>query len=145
MTSDEIIKVIDELCNKFGVVIDWTGDNVLPYLEQVFERLVRYEITMNIIYSVICMVFIVSGTVGCVVVCKYYKRAKTMKESNKFFRYVEPHCEITDIVLIIGMLSMVSIIVPLGVLSIFVEDIIKWSMIPEIQIFEYIQHMIGGC
>ena len=30
--SDEIIKVIDELGKRFGIVIDWSSENVLPYI-----------------------------------------------------------------------------------------------------------------
>lgn len=30
--SDQIINVLDALCEKFGLVIDWTSENVVPYL-----------------------------------------------------------------------------------------------------------------
>ena len=32
--GDEIIKVINDLCGKFGIAIDWTSSNVIPYLEE---------------------------------------------------------------------------------------------------------------
>ena len=32
--SEEIIKVLDALAEKFGVAVDWTSANVIPYLEQ---------------------------------------------------------------------------------------------------------------
>lgn len=30
--SDEIIKILDDLGQRFGVVIDWSSENVMPYL-----------------------------------------------------------------------------------------------------------------
>ena len=31
--SDGIIKVLDSLADKFGIAIDWTSSNILPYLQ----------------------------------------------------------------------------------------------------------------
>lgn len=31
--SVEVIKVLDALVEKFGIAIDWTSANVLPYLQ----------------------------------------------------------------------------------------------------------------
>ena len=31
--SDEIIKVLDDLSDRVGITIDWTSQNVLPYLQ----------------------------------------------------------------------------------------------------------------
>lgn len=30
--SDQIIQVLDAICDKFGLAVDWTSTNVLPYL-----------------------------------------------------------------------------------------------------------------
>lgn len=31
--SEDIIKVLDNLAQKFGIAIDWTSQNAMPYLE----------------------------------------------------------------------------------------------------------------
>ena len=36
--SDEFIKVIDALGKKIGIVIDWTSENIMPYIVDLFER-----------------------------------------------------------------------------------------------------------
>ena len=33
--STEIIKILDAICDKFGLVIDWTSQNVTPYMRAV--------------------------------------------------------------------------------------------------------------
>lgn len=30
--SEEVIKILDTIAEKFGLAIDWTSANVLPYL-----------------------------------------------------------------------------------------------------------------
>ena len=47
--TDEIIKLLDELAKRFGVAIDWTSENVMPSLTDLFERFVAYKIVDNII------------------------------------------------------------------------------------------------
>ena len=45
--SDEIIKVLEYLCTKIGLTIDWTSSNVLPYVEQLCGKFVKWEIGTN--------------------------------------------------------------------------------------------------
>lgn len=40
MISDEIIKVLDDLCERFGIVIDWASENVVPQLTVLCEKLI---------------------------------------------------------------------------------------------------------
>lgn len=46
--SSEIIKVLDALCEKFGIVIDWTNNNVLPYVEQLCQKFIVWEISTSL-------------------------------------------------------------------------------------------------
>lgn len=62
--SDEIIKLLNDLSNRFGVAIDWSSKNMTPYLQELFQKYTRYEIVLNIFYIVLCMVI----TVVCVVI-----------------------------------------------------------------------------
>ena len=48
MFSDEIIKILDALCEKFGMAIDWTTENITPYLENLAGRIISFEISTSI-------------------------------------------------------------------------------------------------
>jgi hypothetical protein len=50
--SKEIITVLDYLCNKFGIAIDWTSENVIPYLEDLCRRYIQYEVFTSIAWMV---------------------------------------------------------------------------------------------
>lgn len=64
--SNEIIKVLDAICDKFGLVIDWTSQDVTPYVEQLCEHIVRYELVSSTIYTVLSLVILVVGTIFCI-------------------------------------------------------------------------------
>lgn len=58
--SEEIIKVLDALAEKFGLAVDWTSSNVIPYLEQLCGKYVNYEIATNVIwllFGIACLIF----------------------------------------------------------------------------------------
>lgn len=48
--SDEIIKVLEYLCSKIGLTIDWTSSNMLPYIEQLCGKFVKWEIGTSIVW-----------------------------------------------------------------------------------------------
>ena len=105
--ANEIIKVIDELAKRFGIAIDWTNQNVLPYLEELCYKFVSYELWTSvakiIIYMIIC--FIVSLGI------KYLNKNKdfgvehyTYHDDDKFFRYL---CYIGIIFLLIVLSNFI--------------------------------------
>ena len=53
MVSSQIIDVINELCSKFGIAIDWSQKNVQPYLESLVIKAVNYELYTSIMWIVI--------------------------------------------------------------------------------------------
>lgn len=42
--SNELITVLDYLAQKLGIAVDWTSDNVMPYLKDLCDRFIEYEI-----------------------------------------------------------------------------------------------------
>lgn len=59
--SKEIIEVLEYLCKKIGVVIDWTSDNVLPYVNRLCEQFVKWEIGTSIAWILIMLVLTIIG------------------------------------------------------------------------------------
>ena len=57
--SDAIIKVLNELCDKFGIAIDWTSDNVVPYLQDLMIRYSKYVCYTSIMWLVIGLIIMV--------------------------------------------------------------------------------------
>ncbi len=57
--STEIIKILDAICDKFSITIDWTSQNVMPYLEQVGEHIIQYELDSSILFILIAILSII--------------------------------------------------------------------------------------
>lgn len=47
--SSQFIEIFDHLCQKFGVVIDWSAQNVIPYITALCGRMTNYIIFKNVI------------------------------------------------------------------------------------------------
>lgn len=60
--SEEIIKVLDDISERFGVAIDWSAENVLPYAQELFQKFVNYEIWTSVMFIVLAL----AGIVLCI-------------------------------------------------------------------------------
>ena len=79
--SEEIIKVLDALAEKFGLAVDWTSANVIPYLEQLCGKYVNYEMVTSIVW-------IVLSSIGMFVGYRIYKKmskAEYEEDGNSIF------------------------------------------------------------
>lgn len=136
--SEQIIQVIDALCKKFGIVINWTSGNVLPYLESLCQKLIAYEICSSIALIVI-MVLI---GLGCIIATKkFYPIFKNGWRRNAE-SYDDCGWQVASVLAILGLITL-SIVI-LGVLSTQIINIIKCSIFPEMYIFEYISSLINS-
>ena len=75
MKADEIIKVLNDLCEKFGIAVDWSSKNVLPYLQELGNKIVAYELWT----SIMCVVFSILPFITVVLLIK---RCNTEKETQ---------------------------------------------------------------
>ena len=117
--SNEIIKVLEYLGAKFGVAIDWTSSNVMPFINQLMEKYISWEISTSIAWIVITSIVLLLSIV---------------------FGILDLSNDWTDgcsFILIIPL--VVSMLVLIGS-QIF--DIITCVKFPELQIIEYIQYLI---
>lgn len=116
--SDQIIQVLDYLGEKLGVSIDWTSENILPYVQTLCSKYINWEIATSIVWLVVGIALIILAIIA-------FKGARNPNINDEGFLYL------VFIVLLI-----------FGILIIFTQifDIIKCIYIPELQIYEYIKY-----
>lgn len=61
--SDEIIKILDDLAQRFGIAIDWSSKNIIPYLQDLMQRFINYEVLTSIIYIIIGIILCVGSII----------------------------------------------------------------------------------
>lgn len=130
--SEEIIKVIDELGKRFGIVIDWSNQNILPYLQELLKRFICYRNITACVWIIISIAMAISGVVMFKFLNKWRKSENYDSDYDSddvvlaFFGYIFSICMIAlGIVLVIGNM--------LGI----VENI----CMPEMVVYEYIKNI----
>lgn len=114
----EIIKVLDDLCRRFGIVIDWTSENIIPYLQQLCAKFVKWEISTSIAWICICVV-IISIIIGFTIIAN-----KTGWDNDEVWGlYI--------IAFIAGVLFFI-------IVGVQIFDIIECKTFPEKAIYDYI-------
>ena len=133
--SQEIINVLDYLGQKFGIAIDWTSENVMPYLQDLCARYIKYEIFTSIAWMVAITVITLLIIIP-VAICN-----KKAKEVNWDDCYHFGTCFAAVLLWIIfGVMSLVSVCV----ICTQVFDIIECYTLPEKVIWEYLQSLISS-
>lgn len=127
--SEEIIKVLNDLGNRFGIVIDWTSENVLPYLQDLMTRFIAYENAITITWIVLFVILIILSTIGI-------KKLKKWSKSDKFDEYGDD-----GLIFSLSILGLVLlIIISSFVLIDNIHGLYQNIFIPELTIVEYLQN-----
>lgn len=120
--SNEIIEVLDYLCDKFGIAIDWTNQNIMPYLEQLFTKFIAWELSTSIAYIVI---FAIVAVILTIVLIWSARTDVTLSE-------------IVCVPIILGIIALIT-----GI-GVQVFDIIECNVFPEKVLFDYIQTALNN-
>lgn len=65
--SKEMIETLDYLFEKFGVVVDWSNGELLPYLQRLADKIVNYKASIAWLWIAVAIVGLIVGIV-CIVV-----------------------------------------------------------------------------
>ena len=133
--SDQIIQVIDALCEKFGIAISWTDENVIPYVEALCRKLITYEIATSFALVVIMTLLSVGSIVAAKMLTPTFKKGLAENARN-----YEVGWEVGTVFAIIAfvVLNILTIIV----VGEQIMDIIKCLTFPEMYVFEYISALV---
>ena len=127
--GEQIIQVLNALCEKFGLVIDWTSENVIPYLGELCGKLVNYEIWTSVAWM--ATMVLLSGIFG---LCA--KKVIPIAR-EKLDEYDYPIAA-TITVIFVATFCFATIIC----CGVQIFDIVKCVTFPEMYIFEYVKHAI---
>lgn len=130
--SEEIIKVLDYLCSKFGIAIDWTSENVMPYLQDLASRYIKYEVSTSIAWMVAISAITLIIAIPLAITNKKAKDLKWRFDDN-----VVP-CVAIVLWIVFALMSLVSVFV----ICTQVFDIIECYTLPEKTILEYLKTLM---
>lgn len=114
--SGQIIDILDYIGSKLGIAIDWTGANVLPYIQELCGRYISYEIVTSIAWIAIAGVCLLISFL-----------IKNKCDWDGF--------EQAQFAVVLGVSIMVC--------AIQIFDIIRCCYLPEAQIYNYLKGLLG--
>ena len=132
--SEQVIKVLDAVCDKFGIAIDWTSNNVIPYIQQLGNKIIIYDICNSIMWLVVGCVLPL--TVAIFIKKFLNKKKLEAKETINDYYYKDGSLDTGAwyCYLIIGILLVIAIVI--GTISL--QSIIQDILFPEKTIIEFI-------
>lgn len=127
--SSEVSEVLNTLGEKFGLFVDWSQQNVQPYIEDLIQRVAQYKIATNICGLVILTLIITASTIMIIRFCKMKLSGRITVDNDEFE---------------IGLMVVSAVCLIMGIIiSIFViQDIFKCYYIPEMVFIEELKSLM---
>ena len=119
--SDEVIKILEYLGQKIGVTIDWTSNNVLPYVEQLCKKFILWETNTSFAWIAIAGGVIIFSLIFAILINR-------LSDWDGFEWFI------------FGIIAFAMVVV----IACQVFDIIECQTFPEKAIYDYIQYHIGS-
>ena len=116
--SDQFIKIMDAIADKLGIVIDWTSKNVIPYMENLLERFIKYETYTSIVWLVLGAIILLLCIIALIA---------AFKEDVEIG-------EVASLILSIPILVGIAMVINQTI------DIVEVNTIPEKTIMEFIDY-----
>ena len=130
--SEEIIKVLDELGKRFGIVIDWSNQNIIPYLQELLKRFICYRNITACVWIIILIAMTISGVV----------MIRSLNKWRKSDNYNTDCCNDDDMLAALGYIFSIFIVaLGIGLIIGNMFGIIKNVCVPEMVIYEYITNI----
>lgn len=100
-------QVLQELGKKFGLMVDWSNENIIPYLKELAQRVIQYETWQSVFWIIIGILIIILGIVLIIL------EAQNIVNTDGFFPFIGgamigigiiiSFCQIDDILLCIHL------------------------------------------
>ena len=138
--SEEIIKVLDDLSARFGVVINWGSAKALPALQELFEKFVHYKMMIHCTGIAISVLLLALCVYLIIAMARDYMLCKNSCKNTYFWEYSE-YINDTDSSLVGGVsMFTAAITFPTSIIAGLYNGykLIKLIMIPQLYVLEYL-------
>ena len=133
----DIVSVLDALCAKVGIAIDWSSENIAPQLEAFVARYGTYLAASSIFGLVLSVLFIAAGVTGIVLTYRSYQKGTWANGDDWSGK------DITSLGIVIAAVSLFAIITATICVICIVHGLIQLAIVPEVVVANEILSMIG--
>ena len=83
--SEEVIKILDDLAERFGIAINWADKNVMPYLQELFDKFINWEMWTSVMYGGIGLICVIIGVVIVIALTRGFKKRYSELDGDMWF------------------------------------------------------------
>ena len=127
----ELCNVIDKIAEKIGVAIDWSSENVMPYIQDIMQRYRTKSIVENIIVMTVCAIIITICVIVAVKITKGITNGSQNMVSSIWFDADYDAVSIFSMMtsIIIAISFLISVIMLCGATG----ELMGWLYVPEVE------------
>lgn len=130
--SSQVIEILDDLARRFGVAIDWTQANIIPYLNELAQKYLSYYFWARV--SLIFLGFLFSFLFILI----------ALKKRKKIGEDWDPDCNWSHaFIFTLGIVGYCLLGIMIAVLICNLPNLIACKVFPEKIILEYVQSLLA--
>ena len=139
MSEETIIRIIDVLAEKMGILVDYSRENIIPYARDLTERYIDYIIINDIIYIIMILGFNLCFIYGLI----KFNRLVKGKEKDIIKSDMEAQTDAMMALFIVVLIIFgLQLIIAVGFLLYNVQELIAAFLIPEKLIYDLLANTI---
>lgn len=131
--ADQIIQVIEELCAKFGIAVDYTAEQIMPVFQDLIGRYANYIILSKTAFLILD-VLLEGGLIFAV-----YRMYRAYHNENSQF-YLDDGVEIA--LFLFSIMAVVGLILSFIFVPMSIQQIIQALTVPEMTFLNGIKNML---
>lgn len=123
--ENKVIEIINTLCEKVGMTINWGSENVMPYIQELITKCSKYflisdsfVVGTSLLIAIVCVVVVIS-----------------------IFKKIIKECDCDDFVACMLLISGFIFVTSIVVFFLNIDHLIQDLTFPEIRIINYINDM----
>ena len=138
--DEELCNVIDKIAEKIGVAIDWSNENVMPYIQDIIQRYRAMSIIETIIIMAVCAIIITICVIVAVKITKGIINGLQNTVSSIWFDADYDAVSIFSMMasIIIAISFLISVIMLCGATG----ELMGWLYVPEVKLLEVLKGLI---
>lgn len=135
--SKEFKEIIDIVAEKLGIAVDWTQENIMPWITDILHRFVTFNIIVSVLTTAVAFAFLV---LGIIIIVKFIKDYVSRKKS---FLWEDDFSFPTLLGFIMIIAAAMSMLISGLIFPDELQELLKWIVIPEFKVVEELTALIG--
>ena len=108
MGNNELVELLKELANQMGIAVDWTSENIRPYIIDIMGRLAKYEIFTSVIWILLFAIIAFIAVQFWKIAYKKYKDEDDYEFDEESFFWISILLGLVIIGVVIGIVCQLS-------------------------------------